>query len=141
VRLASARPDDATIVDLRALAAPADVIALVQGVRLARLTAASPQLDRMRGDETPDTRGPVAQADLEALVRKVARPTGATAGTCTMGRASDPAAVVDATLAVHGVAGLRVAGAAVMPTVVNAPPDSAALMIGDRAADFVLAAR
>jgi choline dehydrogenase len=40
---------------------------------------------------------------------------------------------------VHGVQGLRVAGAAVMPVVVNAPPAAASLMIGDRAADFLLA--
>jgi choline dehydrogenase len=57
-----------------------------------------------------------------------------------MGPASDPIAVVDATLAVHGVAGLHVVGAAVMPRIVNAPPEAAALMIGWRGADFVLAA-
>lgn len=141
VRLASTRPDDAPAVDAKALSAQADLVGLVQGVRLARLTAASPQLDRMRGDETDATRGPNAQADVEALVRNVARATGAAAGTCAMGRASDTAAVVDTTLAVHGVAGLRVAGAAVMPTVVNAPPEAASTMIGDRAADFLLAAR
>ena len=56
-------------------------------------------------------------------------------------RPAMPMAVVDATLAVHGVAGLWVAGTAVMPMVVNAPPDAAALMIGDRCAEFVVAAR
>ena len=58
-----------------------------------------------------------------------------------MGPATDPKAVVDATLAVHGVAGFCVAGTAVMPMMVNAPPDAAALMIGDRCAEFVLGAR
>ena len=72
------------------------------------------------------------------LVRAVATPLGHLAGTCAMGPATDPDAVVDATLAVHGVQGLRVAGAAVMPDVVNAPPEAAALMIGDRCAEFVL---
>ena len=54
-----------------------------------------------------------------------------------MGPASDAAAVVDARLAVHGLEGLYVAGAAVMPVVVNAPTDAASLMIGDRAGEFV----
>lgn len=141
LRLASADPDAAPLVTARDFSAEADVIALVQGIRLSRLTAASPQLDRMRGEETAATRGPSTQADLLALVQTIARPTGAVAGTCAMGRAANADAVVDATLAVHGVDGLRVAGAAVMPAIVNAPPEAAALMIGDRAADFVLAGR
>ena len=57
-----------------------------------------------------------------------------------MGPATDPTAVVGDTLAVHGIDGLHVAGAAVMPMVVNAPPDAAALMIGDRGGEFVAAA-
>lgn len=139
VRLNDADADVVPRVTSRELSAEADVIGLVQGIRLARLTAASPQLDRMRGEETTATRGLTTQADLQALVQKIARVAGATAGTCAMGRATNADAVVDATLAVHGVEGLRVAGAAVMPAIVNAPPESAALMIGDRAADFVLA--
>ncbi len=139
VRLASADPQAAPAVRLNALATEADVTALVQGVRLARFIAASPQLDRLRGDETADTAAAVPLAALQALVKQAARPRAHAAGTCAMGRAGDAAAVVDATLAVHGVEGLRVAGAAVMPVVVNAPPAAAALMIGDRAADFLLA--
>ena len=139
VRLASADPQAAPVVRLNALATEADVTALVQGVRLARFIAGSPQLDRLRGDETADTAAAVPLAALQALVKANARARAHTAGTCAMGRASDAAAVVDATLAVHGVQGLRVAGAAVMPVVVNAPPAAASLMIGDRAADFLLA--
>lgn len=139
VRLASADPQAAPAVRLNALATEADVTALVQGVRLARFIAASPQLDRLRGDETAETAAAVPLAALQALVKQAARARAHLAGTCAMGRAGDAAAVVDATLAVHGVEGLRVAGAAVMPVVVNAPPAAAALMIGDRAADFLLA--
>lgn len=139
VRLASARTGDAPVVSLNALAAETDVTALVQGLRLARFIGGSAQLDRMRGEESEVTRAAQALQELQALVRKVAQPRGHLAGTCAMGRAGDPASVVDATLAVHGVQGLRVAGAAVMPVVVNAPPAAAALMIGDRAASFLLA--
>jgi choline dehydrogenase len=141
VRLRSADPTAAPIVEVNALSDDADVAALVQGVRLARLAFESPQLDRMRGMEAPPSAAAQSPAELQALVRREARVLGHAAGTCRMGRATDPRSVVDATLAVHGVAGLRVAGAAVMPVVVNAPPEAASLMLGDRAAEFVLAAR
>ena len=139
VRLASTDPQAAPAVALKALATEADVTALVQGIRLARFIAGSPQLERLRGEETAETAAAVPLPELQALVKRVAAPRGHEAGTCAMGRAGDAAAVVDATLAVHGVAGLHVAGAAVMPVIVNAPPAAAALMIGDRAADFLLA--
>lgn len=141
VRLAPATPLDAPVVSPATLSAAADVTALVQGVRLARLTAGSPQLDRVRGEESDVTRGPTSQADLQALVTRLAVRLDAVAGTCAMGPAGDERAVVDRTLAVYGVAGLRVAGAAVMPVIVNAPPASASVMIGDRAAEFLLADR
>lgn len=141
VRLASTRLEDAPLATANALATDADLTALVQGVRLARFIAASPQLDRLRGDESPDTAAAVALPDLQAMVRRMVTACRHVAGTCAMGAATDPSAVVDATLAVHGLTGLRVAGAAVMPVVVNAPPAAAALMTGDRAADFVLATR
>lgn len=141
VRLRSANPGDAPAVDLNAVATDADVTALVQAVRLARLAIGSPQLDQMRGDEGAATAAAQALPDLQALVRKIGTPRGHHAGTCAMGRATETAAVVDATLAVHGLRGLHVAGASVMPVVVNAPPEAASLMIGDRAAEFVLAAR
>ncbi len=104
------------------MATEADVTALVQGIRLARFIAGSPQLDRMRGDETAATAAVVPLPELQAFVKQAAQPLAHQAGTCAMGGAGDKAAVVDATLGVHGVAGLRVAGAAVMPIVVNAPP-------------------
>ena len=127
ITLRSASPQDSPDVALGALATEADVTGLVQGVRLARLIGASPQLDRLRGDEADDSRGAQSQADLQAFVRAAARARGHVAGTCAMGPASDTAAVVDARLVVHGVEGLYVAGAAVMPVVVNAPPSAASL--------------
>lgn len=138
VRLRSADPSEAPVVELNAVSTDADVLALVQAVRLARLTVGSAQLDHMRGGEDTGTAAAQALPDLQALVRRIARPRGHEAGTCAMGAASNPAAVVDATLAVHGLRGLHVAGAAVMPVVVNAPPEAASLMLGDRAAEFLL---
>jgi uncharacterized membrane protein YedE/YeeE len=90
VRLASADPQAAPAVRLNALATEADVTALVQGVRLARFIAASPQLDRLRGDETAETAAAVPLAALQALVKQAARARAHLAGTCAMGRAVMP---------------------------------------------------
>ncbi len=140
VRLQSADPAAAPLVSLNALATDADVTALVQGVRLARLVGASPNLDRFRGDEAEASRSAQSTPDLQAFAKAAAAARGHLAGTCAMGPAGAANAVVDPRLAVHGVDGLYVVGAAVMPTIVNAPPDAASLMIGDRGGEFVATA-
>ena len=58
-----------------------------------------------------------------------------------MGPASNPRAVVDPELRVHGVSGLRVADASIMPTVVSGNTNAACIMIGEKCADLMLAAR
>ena len=58
-------------------------------------------------------------------------------GTCRMGRAGDPGAVVDARLRVHGVDGLRIADASVMPTITSGNTNSPTLMIAERAAEWI----
>jgi choline dehydrogenase len=76
-------------------------------------------------------------AEIEALVRAAADTIFHAAGTCRMGPASDPMAVVDARLRVRGVEGLRVADASIMPEVVNATTHAACVMIGEKAADLL----
>ena len=82
--------------------------------------------------------GPEAQSD-EALLEHIAR-LGATSyhpiGTCKMG--SDAMAVVDHELRVHGVTGLRVADASIMPTMVSSNTNAPSFLIGERCADFLL---
>ena len=58
-------------------------------------------------------------------------------GTCRMGRAGEPGAVVDARLRVQGLAGLRIADASVMPTITSGNTNSPTLMIAERAAEWV----
>jgi choline dehydrogenase len=137
VRLQSTDAHAAPQLATNSLDTEGDVTALVQGIRLARLVGASPVLDRLRGNELDGSGTAVTTPDLQAYVRGAATSRGHHAGTCAMGPASDPAAVVGEGLDVHGLDGLFVVGAAVMPMVVNAPPDAAALMIGDRGGEFV----
>ena len=59
-------------------------------------------------------------------------------GTCKMGPTHDPMAVVDSRLRVHGIAGLRVADASIMPNIIGGNTSAPSMMIGERAADFIL---
>ena len=58
-------------------------------------------------------------------------------GTCKMGPASDPMAVVDQRLRVHGLEGIRVADASIMPNVIRANTNATTIMIGERAAEWL----
>ena len=106
-------------------------------LKLIRRIAAQPAL---RGLIVRETRPGPEIADDAALL-DYARSCGQTAwhtvGTCRMGPGRD--SVVDAKLRVHGVAKLRVADASVMPTIPSSNTNAPAIMIGERAADLVLA--
>ena len=75
---------------------------------------------------------------LNEWIRKSVATAFHPAGTCRMGPAGDPRVVVDSNLRVHGIQGLRVADASIMPVVVSANTNATTIMIGDRAADFIL---
>ena len=90
------------------------------------LTEAAPGADRTTDDEIID------------WVKRAAETTYHPVGTCKMG--SDPMAVVDAELRVHGIAGLRVADASIMPTLTSGNTNAPSIMIGEKAADMVLKA-
>ena len=82
--------------------------------------------------------GTALQTDDEIIdwVRRVAETTYHPVGTCRMG--SDPLAVVDARLRVHGIAGLRVADASITPTLTSGNTNAPSIMIGERAAALLL---
>ena len=81
-----------------------------------------------------------AELDLKALAR-LAGDIGTTifhpVGTAKMGPASDPQAVVDARLRVHGVLGLRIADASVMPTITSGNTNAPTIMMAERAAQWL----
>ncbi len=115
-----------------------DVNTMLAALRMIRKVAAQPALAQHIVRETRP--GPDA-ADDDALLEHV-RNTGQTSyhpiGTCRMG--NDREAVVDASLRVHGIEGLRVCDASIMPTMVGSNTNAPSIMIGEKASDMVLAA-
>lgn len=111
--------------------------ALVEGMRIARKVGQAPSLARFCDHELYP--GDDCQTYDEIL--EFCRRAGATVfhpvGTCKMG--SDPTAVVDERLRVHGVQGLRVVDASIMPTLVSGNTNAPAIMIGEKGADMILA--
>ncbi|MGF6780497.1 choline dehydrogenase [Paraburkholderia sp. GAS334] len=110
-------------------------------MRLTRRIAAAPALARYRPEEIL----PGIQFQTEEELQQAAGNVGTTifhpVGTCRMGTADDPAAVVDNRLRVIGVDGLRVVDASVMPTITSGNTNSPTLMIAERASDMIRADR
>jgi len=77
------------------------------------------------------------RAEFRAWLRQKATGFYHAAGTCRLGRAGDAAAVVGPDCRVHGLVGLRVADASIMPTVVKCQTNITAIMIGEKAADMI----
>ena len=100
-----------------------------------KLTASKAFAQRLKGELIP---GPQveSQAQIEQWVRDNLGTVFHPVGTCKMGH--DALAVVDDQLRVHGLQGLRVADASIMPSLTTGNTNAAAIMIGEKAADLVL---
>jgi choline dehydrogenase len=135
VRLRSTALGDKPLIDPAYLTQEADVEAMVRGAKLARELATAAAFDPWRGPEALPGEAVETDEQLEDFVRHAAGTYYHPVGTCRMGIGPD--AVVDPTLQVRGVRGLRVADASVMPSIVSANTNTAAMIIGERAADLV----
>ena len=109
---------------------------IVAGMKLSRKVMATPTMQALTTEEFLP--GPEVQTDEELLdhARNNAGTIYHPVGTCKMG--SDPMAVVDERLRVHGVEGLRVADASIMPTLVSGNTNGPSIMIGEKASDMIL---
>ncbi|NKZ10863.1 choline dehydrogenase [Mycolicibacterium septicum DSM 44393] len=137
VRLASTDPFTAPLIDPNYLSEPQDLATLVAGMELVRETVKHPAIASEVGREVlpgPDQAG----GDLADFVRRNASGVYHPVGTCRMG--VDEHAVVDPTLKVRGMEGLRVADASVMPSIVGGNTNAASMMIGERAAELIITA-
>ncbi len=136
--LASADPHQALHLDFRYLSEPVDLKRLRDAVRRSARLAQAPQLKKIVAGRIDPTDDILASDEaLNAWLRRTARTVYHVSGTCKMGPASDPMAVVDQHGRVHGIEGLRVVDASIMPDVIRANTNATCLMIGERVADLM----
>jgi choline dehydrogenase len=138
VTLRSADPLASPAIDPRYLSEELDLDVLVEGVRMARRIADQHPFDDLRGEEV----WPGEDKESDEAIAEWARETVETVyhpvGTCRMG--DDEMAVVDDELRVHGVEGLRVVDASVMPTIPGGNTNAPTIAVAERAADLTKAA-
>ena len=138
VRIKSTDPLEPPAMQPNYLSTAFDRATIVAGIRLARSLAATKALSPFVQDEYRP--GSDARSDDELL--EFAKNTGGTifhpSGTTKMGPASDPTAVVDANLRVHGMEGLRVVDCGIMPTLVSGNTNVPVVMIAERVSDMIL---
>jgi choline dehydrogenase-like flavoprotein len=135
VRLASPVPGAAPLLDPRYYTDIRDVDAVVAGLRVARDLGDMPAFAPWRGEESQPGAEVRRDEDLRAYVRDSASSYFHYAGTCRIGTDAD--AVVDTELRVHGLRGVRVADASVMPSPVSANTNATVYAIAERAAELV----
>ncbi|MGW3894142.1 GMC family oxidoreductase [Micromonospora profundi] len=136
VRLRSANPADAPLIDPGILSDPRDTEALVDHLESLRNVAQQPALTEwIKSEVYPGPEG-MSRDGLRDYVRASADSGHHQVGTARIG--TDPLAVVDPQLLVHGLAGLRIADASIMPTTPAGNTAAPTLMIGERAADLIL---
>jgi choline dehydrogenase len=137
VCIRSPRADDAPRIAPRYLATEGDRRVAAQSLRLTRRIVAQPALARY----APVEIRPGAQFESDEALARLAGDIGTTifhpVGTCKMGRDDDPLAVLDARLAVRGIAGLVVADASAMPLITSGNTNAPTLMIAERAAQWL----
>ena len=135
ITLRSADPAEPPRIQPNYLASKADRETMVAGVRIVRDIIGQPALAAYRGREIVPGGEVRSDEDVEGWLRSAAMTTFHPVGTCKMG--IDPMAVVDARLKVHGIEGLRVADASVMPVITSGNTNAPAIMIGEKAAEFL----
>lgn len=138
VRLKSADPHEGALFNANALSDPADVETLMRGVTTAIRILEAPSLARLIKRRVLPRPGVEKDPDaLRDYIRQTAKTVFHPSGTARMGRTDDRMAVVDSSLKVHGVQGLRVSDASVMPTLVSGNTNAPVMMIAARAAAFI----
>jgi choline dehydrogenase len=109
---------------------------MIDGIRLTRDIINQKAFDKYRGKELAPGPTAMSDEDLTTWLRATAMTTFHPVGTAKMG--NDPMAVVDAKLKVHGIEGLRVADASIMPIISSGNTNAPAIMIGEKCAEFIL---
>jgi len=140
VRLASADPFAAPLVDPQFFGHPEDLRLTIAGLRYARDVLATSPVSSMVDEEIFPGPGVVSDRDLAEHCRRTVKTNYHPVGTCRMGRSSDPDAVVSPDLLVRGLDGLRIVDASIMPAIPSGNTNAPVLAIADKAADLIMRA-
>ena len=135
IRLRSSNPLDSPAIRANYLSDSRDMDVMLEGIKLSRKLAATKAFDGYRGTELHPGSAANDDAALRAHISKFTETLYHPVGTCKMG--TDAMAVVDSELRVHGVEGLRIVDASIMPTVVGGNTNAPTIMIAERAADLI----
>ena len=138
VRLATKDPADAPLIDPNFLADRDDMDRLIRGFRIVRQILAQPALAGYGNKEFASSARAQTDLQIEQFIRDHADTEYHPVGTCRMG--TGPDAVVDAELRVHGLQGLRVVDASIMPHLISGNTNAPVIMIAEKAADMIKAA-
>ncbi len=136
VKLASAYATDHPLIDPGFLTHPDDMDLLVKGVKCMRAIMEAPALSAHRGRELAISANAKSDEDIKAFIRQTSDTIYHPVGSCKMG--TDTMSVVDPELRVHGLQGLRVIDASVMPTLIGGNTNAPTIMIAEKAADLIL---
>ena len=138
VHITSSDPRQAPAISFKFLSAAIDAEITVRAIRTVRQIMTTPAMAEMKVTELAPGATQTSDEEILAWVKEAGETTYHPVGTCKMG--SDDLAVVDDQLRVHGIDGLRVADASIMPTLTSGNTNAPAIMIGEKAADMVLRA-
>jgi choline dehydrogenase len=136
IHITSADPRQPPAINFNFLSSPPDAELTVAAIRIARAIMTAPAMAPLQLTEIGPGPDRVTDDEIIDWVKRVGETTYHPVGTCKMGQ--DPMAVVDAQLRVHGIVGLRVADASIMPTLTSGNTNAPSIMIGEKAADMVL---
>ncbi|KAJ4426635.1 hypothetical protein ANN_26433 [Periplaneta americana] len=144
IKLKSKDPKEQPVINPKYLSDPRDVQTLVEGIKLIIEILDSETLKQKFETEMSTTKIPGCEDKnidsddyWSCVVKKVTTTIYHPVGTCKMGPRSDPDAVVDSTLKVHDIKGLRVIDGSIMPTIVSGNTQAPIIMVAERGTDFV----
>ncbi|MEX2647956.1 MAG: choline dehydrogenase [Alphaproteobacteria bacterium] len=136
LRLRSTDPREHPVIEPNYMSHDADWQEFRAGVHLTRELFAQKAFDAFRGEELQPGAAATSDAAIDGFLRKHVESAYHPCGTCKMG--TDPMAVVDAECRVHGLDGLRVVDASIMPSIPSGNLNAPTIMIGEKAADMIL---